>query len=290
MIAGSLETIVDKVIITKEPEKIDILVGTFYRNFAFFILTIIIGLFGIFGKLSFVFNIHLLILAIICPLNSLAYDYFLRNVEVSRFNGIFYAFPIIFLFIEKIFLHKTFSVIQIIGTLLLVIGAILFSMEANKRKFLLSWKALFWMLIRMIPIVYLFVTYKLYSTSINDVSFYFSIWAMLIIFYIFIILITKKYKKLKETAKSNNFLAKTFIAKGFDVFSSIFYLEALGIASLTAVSAIDSFSPLITLVLLICLSFFTKINISEDFSKKTLVLKIVATMTLIAGGFCMFLP
>ena len=288
MIAGSFETVIDKVIVIKKPEKIDVLIATFYRNFGFFVLMTLVGFLGFFGELGFVFNIPFLILAIIWPLNSFAYDYFLRNIEVSRFNGIFYVFPLIFLFVDTVFFHGRYSTVQVVGILFLVLGAVLFSIEATTKKFIFSLKTLFWIFIRMIPQIYLLVVYKYYSNSVNDVSFFFSVWAMLTVIYVVAIVVTKKYQKLKETALADQFLAKTFLAKGFDVLSSIFYLEAIGIASLTAVSAFNSFSPLIMLIVLLCTSLFTRINIAEDFSRKTLVLKIIAAVTLITGGICMF--
>jgi len=289
IVVGSLETITDKVIVIKHPEKIDVLSATFYRNLAFFIITAILGLIGIFGKLSFVFNIPFLILAILWPINSFSYDYLLRNVEASRFNGIFYIFPLIFIFIDNIFFHTSYQVIQIIGVLFLVIGAILFSLNVSSKKSPITPWGWFWIIARIIPNVYLLIVYKLYSASVNEVSFYFSIWALLIALYIIFIIFTRKHKKLVETATVDRFLLKTFLAKSFDSLCSIFYLEALAIASLTAVTAFTSFSPLILLVILLLMSLFTKINTAEDFSRRTLILKIIATVILIVGGLCMFL-
>lgn len=289
MVAGSMEIIIDKVIVIKKPEKIDVFVATFYRNLGFFVVTAILGLIGIFGKLSFVFNLPFLILAILWPLNSFGYDYLLRKVEVSRFNGIFFTFPLIFIFIDDVFFHTSYQGIQILGAFLLVIGAILFSLKTTSEKSPITLKGLFWIVIRIIPNVYLLVVYKMYSTSVNEVSFYFSVWLLLIAFYLLFIIFTSRYKKLKETAQADNFLVKTIVAKSFDSLCSIFYLEALAIASLTAVSAFTSFSPLVMLTMLLSISLFTKINTTEDFSKKTLILKIFATVILIAGGLCMFL-
>ena len=94
MIAGSLEEIIDKVILIKNLEKIDPLVAAFYRNLGFLFFTFLTGLIGIFGELNFIFNFHFLILAILWPVNSFAYDYFLRKVELSRVNSFFYLIPV----------------------------------------------------------------------------------------------------------------------------------------------------------------------------------------------------
>jgi uncharacterized membrane protein len=287
LISGSLEEVVDKMVTVRQTDKIDSLSASFYRNLVFFLFTIISGIIGIFGKIDLVFNIHFLILAIIWPLNSLAYDYFLRNVELSRFNGISYTYPFIFLLIDFFHFHQAYSALQINGSILLATGAILFSYDRKQDKLFFSYKGMFWLLINMTTNIYLLFVFKHLSNLVNEVSFYFSIWLFVIIFYIFLLIITKKYKKLKQTANTNRFISKTFLSKGFDFLSSIFYLKAINIASLTAVSSISSFSPLVLLILLLIISFMTNINIEEDFSKKSLGLKIIATFILVIGGFFM---
>ena len=292
MVANSFQTIIDKASVLKKPEKIDVLSAMFYRNLTFFVATVILGLLGVFGKMSFVFNIPFLILAVVWPLNSYLYDYSLRNIEVSRFSGIYYTLPFLFLFVDKVFFKASYAFPQILGVCLLVIGAILFTLHADPKegkKAALSKKEVAFMIIRMIPQAGLLILYKVYSSSVNQISYYFSLWVLVIGVYLVFIIATRKYKKLYETARTHSFLAKTFIAKSFDAISSVFYLEALGVASLTAVSSLNSFSPLVILIFLVATSHVLKIHIAEDFSRRTLGLKIVATLTLIAGGVCMFL-
>jgi uncharacterized membrane protein len=287
MIAGSFEEIIDKFLL-KTPKKIDALIATFYRNLGFFVFTVIAGFLGIFGKMSFVFNINFLILAIIWPLNSLSYDYFLRKVEVSRFNGLFYTFPLIFLFLDSIFFHMPYSQLQIVGALLIVMGSVLFSFDNVRKRFVITFEGFLWLLFKMASYTYLLFLFKFLSSSINEISFYFSIWSLVMVIYIVVVLLTKKHKKLKQTAIANGFLAGTFLSKGFDFLSSVFYLEALSFASLTLVSSFTSFSPLILLVILLLISIHKRANYTEDFSPKVLGLKVIATLILITGGVCMF--
>jgi len=109
MISGSFEQIIDKVVVIKNPAKIDVLIATFYRNFGFFFFTALAGVLGIFGHLSFVWNLPFLILALISPLHSLVYDYFLRTVELSRSQAVLYALPLFFVFIDKLFFGIAYS-------------------------------------------------------------------------------------------------------------------------------------------------------------------------------------
>jgi uncharacterized membrane protein len=289
MISGAFEEVIDKVIIIKNPQKIDALVASFYRNFGFFFFTILAGILGIFGKMTFSFNIYLLILALVWPLHSLAYDYFLRNIELSRFQGILYAFPILFLFVDKIYFHINYSILQVIGVVLLVCGALIFSFDSQQKKTVFSLKGIIGILIHATTYAYLLIAFKFTENSINEISFYFSAWLLVIIFYAILILITGKYKYLKETAITEGFLKRTFVSKGSDFLSSIFYLKALALATLTTVSAFSSFSPIILLIILLLLARFTKINSAENFSPQALYYKIAATGILALGGYLIFI-
>lgn len=289
MVAGSLEEIIDKVIIIKKAQSIDGLIATFYRNLCFYFFTIILGLTGLFGSMTFVINVHFLIIAIMWPLNSLSYDYFLRHVEISRFNAFFYLFPFIFLIIDATYFHVPFAAMKIIGILFLVLGAFLFSVDLKRGKSVITVRGFFWLLIKMLSYIYLLFVFKLMSNSVNEVSFYFSIWTIVIFIYLIFLVSTQRYRSLVQTASINGFLYKTFLSKGFDTLSSIFYLEALSFTSLTLISAFASFSPIVLLILLLGLTKFSRINVAEDFSKIPLTLKIIGTLFLILGGLFMFI-
>jgi len=227
MISGSFEQIIDKVVVIKNPAKIDVLIATFYRNFGFFFFTALAGVLGIFGHLSFVWNLPFLILALISPLHSLVYDYFLRTVELSRSQAVLYALPLFFVFIDKLFFGIAYSLPQLIGVMLLVFGALIFSFNEKQKKSAFSKKGLLGIALYGATSAYLLIAFKLYESTVNEISFYFSVWTLVIIFYVVLILATGKYKKLKETAVTEGFLKKTFASKGCDFLSSIFYLKAL---------------------------------------------------------------
>jgi drug/metabolite transporter (DMT)-like permease len=289
MIASSLENIIDKVIIIKKPGNVDILCAMFFRNLGFFVCIVLIGLTGLIGKMSFVFNIPILILVIVYPAVSFSYDHFLRNYEVSRFSSILHILPLFFLFFDNLFFHYSYSLIQLIGIFLLVFGSLLFSYNIKKNKSAFSWKGILLLFAFLVVEIYLYIIFKITSETINGVSFFASVWSMMMIEYVLLLIITKKYKKLQVTATSNGFLLNTFIAKSFDSLSSVFYMQALSVATLTAVSAFISLSPLVMLVILLCIYFLTNIKISEDFSQETLTLKIFATIILILGSLFMFM-
>ncbi len=288
MFANSFENIIDKVVLIKEPKKIDVLAAMFYRNLGFFVCTAIIGLTGLMGKMSFVMNVPLFILAIIYPLASFSYDYFLRNLEVSRASAVSYTFPLFFLFFDNLFFHLRFSPVEVIGVLLLVGGAVMFSYDIANKKSSFSWKSTFWMFVKMAISLYMYIVFKIYDGTVNGVSFYFSVWAVIILLYVVLLFATGKYRKLRETATTNHFVGKTFIAKAFDALSSTFYMQALALVSLTAVSAFTSLTPMVMLMILACVAFFTKIRTDEDFSKRTFIWKILGALLLVFGSLCLF--
>lgn len=284
MVFGSLEDVFDKIIILKKPQLIDPMIGTFYRNMGFFLFTVLAGFLGIFGKMAFSFNMHYLLLALLWPLSSLSQDYFLRNVEVSRFSGFFYTFPFIFLLIDRFYFHTSYSSFQIAGTIILIFGAVLFSFDLNKKKFVLTGNGVIWLIVKMIIAVYFSVVFKLTQGSTNEVSFYFSIWLMIVSVYFILLLITRKVGQLKKVALANHFMAKTMCSKAMDFFSSVFYLKALSTATLTAVSALSSFSPMVLLLILSTVQILTGLRVQEDLNRKMLAQKILASTLLVAGG------
>lgn len=283
IIAGTLEELIDKIVLVKRPENIDPVVASFFRNLCFFVFTVLAGLWGIFGEMHFIFTTSLLVLALLWPLNSLSYDYFLRHVELSRFNGFFYAFPFIFVIIDILFFHQSYSLMQMLGVLLIVIGSIVFSFDHAQKRFVVTWQGTFWLLVKMAAYVYMAVLFKQMSDFTNEISFYFSAWTLVIAVYGIILFVTGRYRHIPLTARTNGFLKSTFISKGFDFLSGIFYFKAIALASLATVSTASALSPLVLLMLLMGVSLFTKVDI-EDFSKETAGLKIVATVALVAGG------
>lgn len=288
LISSSLEEVIDKIIIIKEAKQLDPLISSFYRNVCFFFFVLFSGIIGIFGKVTFFWNVHIFILALCWPIHSLAYDYFLRNVELSRFQSVYYIFPFIYLFLDKMFFHTSYSLSGVTGLTLLVSGAFIFSLDSVHKISKFTFKKLIWMIAAIIPYIYMLIIFKLFGDQVNEVSFYFSIWSIVIIFYILLLFFSGNIKKLFKTATIQGFFKKTIFSKCFDFMSSIFYLRALLLTSLTNVSAITSFYPIVLLTILIVINFFTKIDVGENFSPKIFVKKIIGAIIITIGAIFMY--
>jgi len=288
MLVGSIEEVIDKAILVNRENDIDPLVATFYRNLAFFFFICLGGILEIFGSIKLAFSFHFILLALIWPFNSLAYDYFLRNVEVSRFNGFLYTLPVFFIFVDGFFFEAHYGILQIVGVFALVAGAVFFSIDFKNKKLVLTRQGLGWLLLKMLAYIYLLIVFKMMGDSVNEISFYFNAWLWVLFSYTLILLWTKKYQLLGETGRCRGFLLKTLLSKSCDFFSSIFYLQAQSLVSLTILSSFTSFSPVVTLTVVIAASLIFKINLKEQIAFRDVMYKAFATALLVIGGFFIF--
>ena len=287
MFFSTLENILDKAIVSKHETHLDSLVASFYRNFLFWIFAIIGGFIGIFGELHFFLTPLLVLTGIFWVFSSIIYDYFLKNIEVSRFAGLTYIFPLLLIFLDTLYFKESFSLWEIIGIFFLVLGATSLSLNfsENKIKQIFSKKVWLYFFISFFIGAIKYGLFKYYFNAglINEISFYASVWLITCSTFILAIFALKKQHLLIPIAKYDNYLAKTSVSKFFDFLGSIFFLKAISTASLTSVHALSSVSPFMLLILVFILQKFG-LNLDEDVSHHSLFIKIFAVILLCSGG------
>ncbi|MGV8162405.1 MAG: hypothetical protein ACP5N2_03695 [Candidatus Nanoarchaeia archaeon] len=286
----SFETIIDKILVVGKEKTLDPVVASFFRNLAFFVAIALFGVLGIFGKMQFFVTLPIVILGALWIFSSLAYDFMLKNAEISRTSSISHIFPLLLLPLDVLFFGTKFTVLMIFAILVLVVGALLLSFSFSKKgiRSLFSKKLWLFLFIEFVLLAFSLILFKKYNIAngLNEVSFYFSVWLFVVITYLTVLVIRGGWRKVPRTATENGFLAKTFISKLFDAVGVILETRALIFASMTSVEVIGSLFPLVVFLLAFV---FQQIgfNLKEEFSSRSVMSKLIGIALLIVGSLMM---
>jgi uncharacterized membrane protein len=284
---SSIERIIDKKLVIGKKQTLDSLIASFYRNFTYFIIINIFGMIGVFGKINIFFSIPIIVWAFFHLFGSLLYDYFLKNSEIVRYNSIICIFPVILILFDKYLFNISYSAMETIGLLLLVLGGFLVSINVKTKENAFSIKQWLLLIITFIISGSQLFLFKYYNSTldINAISFYTNTWFFVILFFIIAILIQRKQGKLITIAKENKFLLKTFVSKLFDSLSGLFILFALVEGTVSKVYALQSASPLIAFLLVWFLVRIAKVNLDESLEGGNIVAKLFGVLILSVGSY-----
>jgi drug/metabolite transporter (DMT)-like permease len=286
LFASATENVIDKASLLGNIA-VDFFVASFWRPLLFFIVTVVIGLFGWVGVLHFSFYWGIIALAPIGAFSSLFYTYVLQKVEVTSATAITYIAPILFLFIDAKFLHNGFPLKVVMGIVLLVLGGIGFSINATTRKLKTELTPLVWGMLAFSVFwtgceAYLF-KYLNATQGINGVSFFSSLWLLTSVVLLLIVLLKGKTALLfKKTSRT--YAKQSLVSKTFDAISTVLWAQALTFVAVSQVSAYDALYPLILFVLVLVVQGIFKRNLNEKLDRQHIVWKIVATACLVVGA------
>lgn len=287
---SSFENLIDKKLVTDKEDKIDWLISSFYRNFAFYIILLLVGILFYSNTIEIFITLPIILYGGIHICRSLLYDYFLKKSEVTRYSSITFLFPLILILIDKYVFNIGYTVINIIWIFLLIIWWYIITINFsnnNIKKTYFSLSQWGMILVSFLIILFQLIMFKYYNTHywLDEMSFYLNTWFFVLLFFWILILIKKKSKILISTAKNDWFLMKTFISKFFDTLGWLLILKALTLTSITNVYIVGSFSPLIMFLISIFLYLILKVNLKEDFSKNNLLIKLLASIIFLIGSY-----
>ncbi len=285
LLSNAIENVIDKKALVKV-KSIDNTIATFVRVLFYVLLMCIVGYFTV-GNIKLIFYPSIILFGLVSALNSFSYTYALKRIEVTNIGIISYAGPLLFLFIDSVVLHTQFSISQIAGILLLVIGGTAFSFDGSTYKFKKEISPKVWMIFIFWFIyggveAYLFKFFN-HEQGVNSVSFFVSVWMFACLFLFISVLIQRKLPLLSYS-KLKGFLGVTILGKTFDSASSLFTAQALILASVSQVRSMGALAPLT----LLCVTFFVqgilKISVEERLDRKNLIWKSIFMIILISGG------
>lgn len=282
----SLQSVTDKAALVRDV-RIDTTVATFYRVFFFLIAAIIAGYAGILGVLDFSFHWLFFVLAPIEVISSLLYTNLLRRIEITNIAAVGYMAPLVFLVIDTTVIGVSLTPAQIAGIIMLVLGGTAFSIDGKTHHFrhmpLRTWMSiLFIFIIALGSQAYAF-KYLADTTGMNALSFYGSLLSLVTVL-LSLLLLYKKKTSLLFSRAARVYVPYAFAGKTFDLFSSVLYLSAIGLSSVSQVSAFIALAPLILFLVTAIVQSLLRVRLHENLDHKHTPWKLGAMLVLVAGG------
>lgn len=287
VLTAAAESVFDKAAVVKNVQ-IDGLVASFWRPFLYTLLTILIGLTGVLGSLTFFFHWSLFVMAIFGACTSLFYTYLLKRVELTNIASVAYLAPIVLLFIDTHIAGAALAGSQMVGIMLLVLGGIGFALDGRSFRFKkeLTWSVWGIFLFNLTygwADAYLF-KYLNEAHGVNGVSFFSSLW-LLCSLYMLLLLLWQRKLHLMVNRTARVFITQAAAGKSFDAVNSVLWAQALTLAAVSQVSAFDATYPLILFLLIVVVQGLFKVPLGERIDSERAWWKVGATVLLVAGGY-----
>ena len=255
---------------------------------AFFIFIFTSGVWAV----SFVDKILLFITGGLTIVWIILYLYALEIEDISAIVPWFLVVPIFGYFLGYIFLGETLTKYQIMGTVIVLFGALINSIDFSGEKRKLKKRPVFYMVLACIAIAVSGVIFKF--VTIEGSFWVSSFWEYLGlgVFGVFIYILAPKYRsEFHHMRKIGGIkiLSVNIISELMSIVGNLMTNFALLLAPVTMVYLVSSFQPAIVLILTILGTKFLPHIITENISKKVLIPKILAIVVMIIGSFFLFI-
>jgi bacterial/archaeal transporter family protein len=260
------------------------LIGLFV---ALFILFFVSGLFNI----SLSDKILLFITGGLTIVWIIFYLYALEIEEVSSIVPWFLVVPIFGYVLGYIFLGETLTFYQIIGCVIVLIGAVLNSIDFSGEKRRLKRKPVFYMICACLAIAISGVIFKYVTIDgsfwVSSFWEYFGLGVFGLIIYLFIPKYRREFHYMHKTGGKKIFLVNV-VSELMSITGNLMTNFALLLAPVTMVFLVSSFQPAIVLILTILGTKFLPHIIKENISRQVLIPKVIAIGIMIIGSVFLF--
>ena len=288
---AALEQSIDKANIVRQ-KAIGLLTATWIRTAAYSVIAYFAA-YLLTGTAPYLaLGILMIALGLVNAVNSYFYSVLLRKLEITTSGVLFNLAPLVFLFVDIVLLKKSLTLAEIAGILLLVAGGILFLgrkhllAKFGKEKRL----AVFGMFLFNIFYTgfynYLFQYYSVHF-HVSETNFLLSNGLTTLVFItIGMFIMSLAGKRVKSTAPVYlQYTGGSFASKMADYGSSFFLLYALADATVSQVSAMEAFFPIMLMFLVIFLQGGLHIKMHENIGRDVLAHKIAGVILISAGIF-----
>ncbi len=288
LVLGAFGDTVDKIVVVSD-KAIDTLAATIWRNFVWGLWIGAFGLVGLFGTIEVSFSPLMVVIGILWTGNAIFYTYLLKRIEITSEAAISYAAPFLYLLIDVVILHLGLTTLQMLGILLLVTGGLMFVVVPGKFRFRKEFTPLVWGIFlynfALGVVEYYGFKYHFQGQGLNEPSFYFSLWIIMMIAFLPPLIIKKDHAALWRVAREKHYLWNVTISKGFDALASLLWLRAMILATISQVQALSALYPVILLGVVFVLQQELGFKAEEEFSGKRLAFKLGGIALLAIGGF-----
>ncbi len=287
LLAGAGTSVADKFGLVHDT-RVDNVIAVLLRTIFFLIAISLIGLWGFLGPVQFFFHPLLLIICAVSLVGSFAYTFALRHVEITEIGVIGYVLPFVFFGIDSVVLGTQFSAEQVSGMVLLILGGLAFSLDGKTHH--LS-KQLSVPAISVLAIMGISTGVHAYGfkylnahEAINGVSFYMSAESIILGFLILVVILRGKISLLWSRA-TIAYIPPSVVGKSFDALSSVLWVQALTLATVSQVATFQALSPLVLFVVVAIGQLLFRFTLKEKLDRPRAVWKAGAVCLLVAGGF-----
>ncbi len=223
---------------------------------------------------------------------TVVYPFTLEIEEVSSVVPWFLTVPIFGYVFGYIFLGETLSSQQLLGSVIILSGVFLISVDFSGQKRKLRWRPIIYMMIACILIAISGVIFKYVTIGNNFWVSSFWGYAGLGIFGILIFLFVPKYRN--EFISMNRQGGKKIFALNtmseiLTIIGNLLTNFALLLAPITMVYLVGSFQPAIVLFLTLCATKFFPNIVKENLRKDVLLPKVIAIIVMIIGSAILFI-
>lgn len=207
--------------------------------------------------------------------------------EVTRITPILQTIPLITLFLSTIFLNEILRIVQYVGIVLIIIGALLVSLKKSNNNIFTFNKA-FWFILfscLLFSISWVLSKYILNSISYSNLFFWSRIGGFLIV--CCLLIVVPSYNKLTLNIKeiSGKSFGLVAISEVINLIALFVMTIALSKGPASIVSAITSSQPLFVLTYAFLLSHSMPKTFKSEIEKTNLIVKVVASAFIITGFF-----
>lgn len=220
------------------------------------------------------------------------YLYALEIEDISSIVPWFLVVPIFGYFLGYIFLGETLTKYQIIGTIIVLLGALLNSIDFSGEKRKIKKRPVFYMICACVAIAVSGVIFKFVTIEgnfwVSSFWEYFGLGIFGLIIYIFIPKYRREFHHMRKIG-GIRILSLNIISEFMSIIGNLMTNFALLLAPVTMVFLVSSFQPAIVLILTILGTKFLPHIIKENITQRVLIPRILAIIIMIIGSIFLFI-
>ena len=220
---------------------------------------------------------------------------YLFTIEIEDISAIvpwFLTIPIFGYILGYTFLGETLTVTQIIGSLVILVGVLLISIDFSGAKRQFKWRPAIYMIIACILVSISGIIFKYVTVGENFwvSSFweYFGLGAFGVMIYAFVPKYRKEFMDMNKKGGIKIFTLNT-LSEILTISGNLLTNFAILLAPVTLVYLVSSFQPAIVLFMTIASTKFFPGIVKENLSTKILLPKIIAIFIMILGSAILFI-
>lgn len=220
---------------------------------------------------------------------------YLFTIELEDISAVvpwFLTIPIFGYILGYVFLGETLTLQQIVGSLIILLGVLLISINFSGQKKEFKWRVVLYMLTACLlssisGVIFKYVTVE-NSFWISSFWEYFGLGLFGILIYLFVPKYRSEFILMNKKGGAKIFTLNT-LSETLTIFGNLLTNYAIILAPVALVYLVSSFQPAIVLFMtLVATKFFPNVA-KEDVSRRILVPKIIAILLVLLGSTILFL-